>query len=76
MNVIGPQGSGGGKTGRGMNMKNLAMSALFGVSSLLLVNMTEVYTGVSLAVSRLSLLVSGVLGIPGVLSMLVLNQLL
>lgn len=57
-------------------MKNFLMSALFGLTALLLINMTGSYTGITIAVSKLSLGVSGVLGIPGVLLMLLLNAVL
>ena len=57
-------------------MKNFAMSALFGLAALFLINMTSIYTGIYLAVSKLSLLVSAVLGIPGVITMIILNQIL
>lgn len=57
-------------------MKNFLVSALFGVTSLFLVNFTAAFTGLELAVSKLSLLVSSILGIPGVITMLILNFIL
>ena len=57
-------------------MKNFAASALFGIASLVLVNMTGIYTGVELVISKLSLIISGALGIPGVILMVVCNQIL
>lgn len=57
-------------------MKNFAMSALFGISALLLINLTGVFTGITIAVGRLSLCVSGILGIPGVILMVIFDQLI
>lgn len=54
-------------------MKNFILSGVFGLTSLLLINATAVYTGIEIAVSKLSLLTSLVLGIPGVITMLILN---
>ncbi|WP_159459709.1 pro-sigmaK processing inhibitor BofA family protein [Scatolibacter rhodanostii] len=54
-------------------MKNLILSAIFGLTALLLVNLVSVYTGVELVVSKLSLLVAAILGIPGVITMLMMN---
>lgn len=57
-------------------MKNFALSALFGIAALLLINMTGIYTGIYLAVSKLSLTLGAVLGIPGVILMVVLDRIL
>ena len=54
-------------------LKKFLMSALFGLTALLLINVTAAYTGVYLPLSKLSLAVSGVLGIPGVMLMLLLQ---
>lgn len=55
-------------------MKSFFISALLGLLALALVNLTGPYTGVFLAVNRLSLAASGVLGVPGVTLMVVLNM--
>ncbi len=57
-------------------MKNLIISAIFGLTALLLINLLGVYIGIELVVSRLSVLTAVVLGIPGVISMLILNAVL
>lgn len=57
-------------------MKNFIMSALFGITALFLVDFTSVYTGVFLTVSKLSLAISGFLGVPGVVLMVILNFIL
>ncbi len=49
------------------------VSILTGVLSLALVNLTGVFTGITLPVSLLSLMVSAIGGIPGVTAMLALN---
>lgn len=54
-------------------MKKFLVSSIFGLTSLLLINATTVYTGIEIAISKLSVLVSLVLGIPGVITMLILN---
>lgn len=58
------------------HMKNLIISAIFGLTALLLINLLGVYIGIELVVSRLSVLTAVVLGIPGVISMLILNAVL
>jgi hypothetical protein len=40
------------------------------------INLTTVYTGIELVVSKLSLLTAAVLGIPGVITMLIMNVML
>lgn len=57
-------------------MKNFILSAIFGLTSLLAINLTAVYTGIELVVSKLSLLTAAVLGIPGVITMLIMNVML
>mgnify|MGYP003623498408 CR=1 FL=1 len=57
-------------------MKNFLASGLFGVTSLLLINVTSALTGIGLTLSKLSLAVSAVLGVPGVLTMLLVNTFL
>lgn len=54
-------------------LKKFLMSALFGLTALLLIHVTASYTGIYLPLSKLSLAVSGVLGIPGVILMLLLK---
>ncbi len=57
-------------------MKNFLFSALLGFLALALVNLCAPYTGVALPVSRLSVAASGLLGIPGVTLMVILNAVL
>lgn len=57
-------------------MKGFLLSALLGFVALALVNVCGQYTGVWIPVSRLSIGVSGVLGIPGVTLMVILNTIL
>ncbi len=57
-------------------MKNFLTSALLGFLALAAVNLCAAYTGVALPVNRLSVAVSGLLGIPGVTLMVILNALL
>ncbi|WP_322175052.1 pro-sigmaK processing inhibitor BofA family protein [Acutalibacter caecimuris] len=57
-------------------MKSFLFSACLGLTALALVNYTGTYTGVSIAVNRLSLAASGVLGVPGVTLLVLLNTIL
>ena len=57
-------------------MKSFFASALLGLLALALVNLTSEYTGVWLAVNRLSLAASSALGVPGVTLLVVLNTIL
>ncbi len=57
-------------------MKSFFISAVLGLLALALVNLTGSYTGVFIAVNRLSLAASGVLGVPGVTLLVILNTLL
>ncbi len=57
-------------------MKQFLISAMFGFLALALVNLCSTYTGVFLPVSRLTIAVSGLLGIPGVTLMVILNAVL
>lgn len=57
-------------------MKNFLISAVLGFVALALVNLCSPYTGVALPVSRLSVAASGLLGIPGVTLMVLLNAFL
>ncbi len=54
-------------------MKKIMISALMGILSICAINLTTVFTGVSLPVSRLSIAAGAILGIPGVISMLMLK---
>ena len=54
-------------------MKKIMISALMGILSICAINLTTVLTGVSLPVSRLSIAAGAILGIPGVISMLMLK---
>jgi len=53
----------------------LGGSALQGVCALAAVNVASVFSGVSLGVTTFSLAVCGVLGLPGVIGMLVMQSL-
>lgn len=57
-------------------MKGFLVSAVLGFIALALVNLCGPYTGVFLPVSRLSIAASGLLGIPGVTLMIILNTIL
>ena len=57
-------------------MKSFLTSAALGLLALAAVNLTAPYTGVAIAVNRLSLAASGVLGVPGVTLMVILNMIL
>ncbi len=57
-------------------MKNFLISAFLGFAALALLNLSSPYTGVALPVSRLSIAASGLLGIPGVTLMVILNAVL
>ena len=57
-------------------MKNFLISAFLGFGAMALLNLTAQYTGIALPVSRLSVAVSGLLGIPGVTLMVLLNAIL
>lgn len=57
-------------------MKSFLISAALGFLALALVNFTGQYTGVTIAINRLSLLASGALGVPGVTLMVILNTIL
>ncbi len=57
-------------------MKGFLVSAVLGFAALALVNLCSPYTGVALPVSRLSVAASGLLGIPGVTLLVLLNAIL
>ncbi len=57
-------------------VKGFLTSAFLGFLALALVNVLAAYTGVVLPVSRLSIAVSGLLGIPGVTLMVILGAVL
>ena len=57
-------------------MKSFIFSGLLGFIALAAVNLTAPYTGVALAVTHLSIGVSGLLGVPGVTLMVILNTIL
>lgn len=57
-------------------MKKFLISAILGFAALALLNLSSPYTGVALPVSRLSIAASGLLGIPGVTLMVILNAVL
>lgn len=57
-------------------MKGFLLSAALGLAALALVNLCGTYTGVVLPVNRLSLGAAGILGIPGVTLLILLNTIL
>lgn len=57
-------------------MRRYLTSAVMGMLSMVLVNLTAAFTGVMIPISGLSVTVSAVLGIPGVAAMLVINNLI
>ncbi|MCI9257966.1 pro-sigmaK processing inhibitor BofA family protein [Oscillospiraceae bacterium 42-9] len=57
-------------------MKSFLLSAVLGFLALALVNLTAQYTGVVLPLNRLTLAASGVLGVPGVTLLVLLNAIL
>ena len=57
-------------------MKSFLLSGLLGLCARVLVNLTAQYTGVLIPINRLSLAASGVLGVPGVTLMVLLNTIL
>lgn len=57
-------------------MKSFLFSGALGFLALAAVNLTGQYTGVFLAVNRLTLASSGLLGVPGVTLMVILNTVL
>lgn len=57
-------------------MKKIIKSAFMGILGLFAVNISSVFTGVSLSINFLSLIISAVLGIPGVISMLILGYII
>lgn len=52
------------------------LGIITGIGSLLAVNISGIFTGVTLPISLLSIAVSAVAGIPGVTTMLILNMIL
>ncbi len=54
-------------------MKSFLLSAFFGFCALAVLNLLGPYTGVTLPVSRLTLCVSGGLGVPGVTLLVLLD---
>lgn len=52
---------------------SLLLNALGGIAALFAVNITGIATGIQLAVNRWSLTAGALLGVPGVISMLVLD---
>lgn len=57
-------------------MKSFLISGALGFLALAALNLTAPYTGVALAVTRLSVAVAGLLGVPGVTLMVILDTLL
>lgn len=56
-------------------MKGFLLSAVLGLVALALVNLCGTYTGVTLPINRLSLGAAGLLGIPGVTLLILINTL-
>ena len=65
-------------TNRGLAkpMKGFLLSAALGFVALALVNLCGAYTGVLVPVNRLSLGATGLLGVPGVTLLILLNAML
>ena len=57
-------------------IKKMLVSMIKGIATLVVVNILGIFTGVTLPVSLLSLLIAAVVGIPGVTAMLILNAFL
>lgn len=57
-------------------LKRTFFSMLKGIATLAAVNILGVFTGVTLPISLLSLMISAVVGIPGVAAMLIFNTFL
>ena len=57
-------------------IKKILVSMIKGIATLVVVNILGIFTGVTLPVSLLSLLIAAVVGIPGVTAMLILNAFL
>lgn len=57
-------------------MKSIFLSASMGVLAILLVNLSGAFTGVSLGLNPISIGISSVLGISGVILMLVLSRII
>lgn len=57
-------------------MKSFLFSAMLGFLALALVNLTAQYTGVFIPLNRLTLAASGMLGVPGVTLLVLLNTIL
>ena len=56
-------------------MKGFLLSAVLGLVALALVNLCGAYKGVTLPINRLSLGAAGLLGIPGVTLLILINTL-
>ena len=56
-------------------VRNVLKSCVWGMASLLLVNLSAVFTGISLGFGWLSGGTAALLGVPGVVGLLVLNAL-
>lgn len=57
-------------------MKGFLLSAVLGFAALALVNLCGAYTGVMLSLNRLSIGAAGLLGIPGVTLLVLLDAIL
>ncbi|MFI3207250.1 MAG: pro-sigmaK processing inhibitor BofA family protein [Clostridia bacterium] len=61
---------------RGDFLKKIFLSAFMGILALILVNFTSFLTGVSLSINILSIAISSILGMYGVITMLVLGYII
>lgn len=52
-------------------IKNITLSAVSGIGSLFAVNLFTAYTGVSIAVNYITLLIGGFFGIPGIIGIVI-----
>lgn len=50
--------------------KSMALSALSGIGALFAVNLLSYYTGVTIAVNYITLIISGIFGLSGVIALL------
>ncbi len=57
-------------------MQKILASAFMGIISLIVVNLTGFITGITLGINYLSLLISTVLGVIGVITMIILGYII
>ena len=57
----------------GKFIKTLLFNAFLGITVLIIINLTNVYTNIYLPINKITVFSSGVLGIPGVCGLLILH---